>query len=112
MTIIHFYKKAGRLVGFSSQGHSSFDEEGRDIVCAAISAVTMMTANAAEGVLNYDKHVHANKKKNRIFILWDQGGENWEVLLKALKLYLTELANQYPNNIQIKYLTIGGVSND
>ena len=112
MTNIHFYKESGRFVGFSSQGHSSFDEEGRDIVCAAISAVTIMTANAAEGVLKYHKHIHQNKKKNRIFIIWEQGGEKWEVLLEAYHLFLINFKKQYPHNIQIKYLNIGGVSND
>jgi uncharacterized protein YsxB (DUF464 family) len=102
MTTIYFYKKAGRLVGFSSQGHSSFDEEGSDIVCAAISAVTIMTANAAEGVLKCPESVISDEENNQISIIWEQGGENWEVLLKALQLFLTDFIKQYPHNLQIK----------
>ena len=102
MTTIHFYKKAGRLVGFSSQGHSSYDEEGRDIVCAAISAVTIMTANAAEGVLKCPEPAKVDEENNLISIVWEQGGENWEVLLKSYHLFLTDFKKQYPHNLQIK----------
>ena len=36
--------------GYEVTGHAGFDERGRDIVCAGVSAVTVGTVNAAEEV--------------------------------------------------------------
>ena len=36
MTTITFRSEGNRLIGFDSQGHSGYAEEGADIVCAAI----------------------------------------------------------------------------
>ena len=37
MTTIRFDRRAGRILGFSCQGHSGYAEAGEDIVCAAVS---------------------------------------------------------------------------
>mgnify|MGYP003303931261 CR=1 FL=1 len=38
MTTITFRSEGGRIIGFDSQGHSGYAEEGEDIVCAAITS--------------------------------------------------------------------------
>ena len=40
MTRVEFFDQDGRITGFSCSGHSGYAEEGSDIVCAAISALT------------------------------------------------------------------------
>ena len=48
MTTITFFKKNGVYYGFKETGHSGFAEEGNDIVCSALSAMTMLIINAIE----------------------------------------------------------------
>ena len=48
MTTITFYKTGGFYYGFEEQGHTGFAESGDDILCSAISAMTMMIINAIE----------------------------------------------------------------
>ena len=48
MTKVTFFKKNGVYYGFRESGHSGFADEGDDIVCAAISAMTMLIINAIE----------------------------------------------------------------
>ena len=48
MTTIVFYKSDGYFYGFEEQGHSGFAEAGEDIVCSAISGLTMLVINAIE----------------------------------------------------------------
>lgn len=48
MTKICFFKKNGVYYGFEESGHAGFAEEGNDILCAAISAMTMLVINAIE----------------------------------------------------------------
>ncbi len=48
MTKIIFYKSGGTYYGFKETGHSGYDDAGRDVVCAAISAMTMLLINTVE----------------------------------------------------------------
>ncbi len=48
MTRIVFYKTDGVFYGFEEQGHTGYGEEGDDVLCAALSAMTMLIINAIE----------------------------------------------------------------
>ena len=49
MTKVIVYKnEMEECVGFKAFGHAGYAEEGQDIVCAAISILTMNTMNAIE----------------------------------------------------------------
>ena len=48
MTTITFYKSNGFYYGFEEQGHTGYGESGNDVLCAALSAMTMMLINAIE----------------------------------------------------------------
>ena len=48
MTKIVFFRSGGTYYGFEEQGHAGYGEAGDDIVCAAISALTMLVINTIE----------------------------------------------------------------
>ena len=48
MTTIVFYKTDGVYYGFEEQGHTGFGSEGDDILCSALSSMTMLIINAIE----------------------------------------------------------------
>ena len=48
MTTITFYKSGGFYYGFEEQGHTGFAESGEDILCSALSSMTMLIINAIE----------------------------------------------------------------
>ena len=48
MTTIVFYKTNGVYYGFEEQGHTGFGSEGDDILCSALSSMTMLIINAIE----------------------------------------------------------------
>ena len=48
MTKVVFYKSGGIFYGFEEQGHTGYGEEGNDVLCAALSAMTMLLINAIE----------------------------------------------------------------
>ena len=47
MTKVQFYRKDGAFYGFQETGHTGF-EEGDDILCSALSAMTMLLLNTLE----------------------------------------------------------------
>ena len=48
MTKITFLKRNGVYYGFRETGHAGYAESGDDIVCSALSAMTMLIINAIE----------------------------------------------------------------
>ena len=48
MTTITFYKADGFYYGFEEQGHTGYGESGDDVLCAALSSMTMLIINAIE----------------------------------------------------------------
>ena len=51
MTKITFFRKNGVFYGFRETGHTGFGEEGDDVLCAALSAMTMLILNTLEVVM-------------------------------------------------------------
>ncbi len=48
MTTIVFYKTDGFYYGFEEQGHTGYAEAGEDILCSALSSMTMLIINSIE----------------------------------------------------------------
>ena len=48
MTKIIFYRKDGVFYGFEEHGHTGYGESGDDVLCAALSAMTMFLLNTIE----------------------------------------------------------------
>lgn len=48
MTKVVFYKSGDVFYGFEEQGHTGYGESGDDILCSALSAMTMLIINAIE----------------------------------------------------------------
>ena len=58
MTTVVFYKTDGYYYGFEEQGHTGYAESGNDILCSALSAMTMLIINTIE--VSYDSMVDYN----------------------------------------------------
>ena len=48
MTKIVFYKTGDTFWGFEEQGHTGYGTAGDDVLCAAISSMTMLIINSIE----------------------------------------------------------------
>ncbi len=48
MTTVVFYKTNGCYYGFEEQGHTGYAESGDDVLCSALSAMTMLIINTIE----------------------------------------------------------------
>ncbi len=58
MTKIVFFRRGGQFYGFEEQGHTGYGEVGDDVLCAALSSMTMLILNTIEisfaGDVQYD----------------------------------------------------------
>ena len=96
-----FVTDGGVLTGFSVSGHSGYAEEGRDIVCAAVSAMAYLTANTITEVIGADADIENDE--GLLSLRVNKGDEGkCEIPLKGFYLQMKELVKQYPEYIRIK----------
>ncbi len=66
MTKVVFYKSQDTFYGFDIEGHTGLADAGEDVLCAAISAMTMFVINAAENTYHAPVTYTVDDKKARI----------------------------------------------
>ncbi len=97
-----FYKDArdGRLIGFSCIGHAGFADSGRDIVCSAVSALTLSCVNSVTELT--EDHATVSESDGELSCMVDAPvGPESELLLRSLQLALTTIAEDYPRNVKV-----------
>ncbi len=101
MTEIRFTLKNGDITGFDIKGHSSADEtdEKGKVICAAVSSAAYMAANTLSEIIGAEISAEMCDAcmSVRIFTLIPES----QVVLRGLRLHLSELSKQYGENIKI-----------
>ena len=68
MTKIVFYRSNGVFWGFEEQGHTGYANEGEDILCSALSAMTMLIINTIEVSYASDVNYEIDDEDTRIVV--------------------------------------------
>ena len=106
MTTVSFHLEGSRIVGFDVKGHSGYADEGSDIVCAAVTSAVRLCECAINDVLGLEASVKVRQKDASISLklpasLGQTNESTCQTLLTALMVYLTELHEEYPENISV-----------
>ena len=108
MTRITFFKHDGLYLGFSCEGHTGYDEHGKDIVCAAVSALTQGTCLGISDVVGAKLTMRIDPEKGILKAMLDDGQDEdiiktTQVLLETLEkaLISIEQDSQYAGAIRI-----------
>ena len=101
MTSVKFLAEGTSLYGFEISGHSSenCDDEIGKIVCSAVSSAAYMAANTIIEIIGDMAEAEVDEALMRVKV--KNPSEASVKILEGLKLHLTELSNQYSNNITI-----------
>lgn len=106
MIAVLFYRtRKNKLNGFSVIGHSGAGSHGEDIVCAAVSALSITAVNAlekvagiavsptvGEGVLHVRIPMDTTKKQKRCA----------ETILRTARLGLYQIAARHPRHVRCR----------
>jgi uncharacterized protein YsxB (DUF464 family) len=101
MISVRFSSKHGLYTGFSVSGHSGYAVEGKDIVCASVSAAVGLAECAISDVIGADATVEIDEKAARVSIKLASPGNECQIIIRSLFLYLSELSSSYPQYITI-----------
>ena len=104
MTTASFTTDASRIVSFTVEGHSGLAESGEDILCAAVTSAVRLTECAVNDVLGLEAGVKVKPEKALISLklpggLGQTNESTCQTLLTALMVYLTQLQEEYRDNI-------------
>ena len=104
MTNITVYTKNDLYIGFKVSGHSGYAEEGKDIVCAGISALTINFINSVEEFMDDRFVVKTNEEDGMIdFIFENTPSKESQTLLDSLVFGLKNLEKDYKEFISLEF---------
>ena len=94
MTKVTIYKNVkNECVGFKALGHAGYAEEGEDIVCAAISILTINTMNAIETFTDADVSLETDDESGFIEYRVDEPTKETSLLLDTMVLGLQTMVD-------------------
>ena len=99
-----FHMEGSRIESFKVEGHSGLAPAGEDILCAAVTSAVRLTECAVNDVLGLEASVKVKSEKALISLklpvgLGQTNESTCQTLLTALMLYLSQLHEEYPENI-------------
>ena len=112
MTTIIFYKTDGIYYGFEEQGHTGYGESGDDVLCAALSSMTMLLINAIEVSFACDVDYKIDEKTTDIKVIAKSALPKYEKdekkqfavsgLIQAYFYQLMDLTEEYYDYLDVK----------
>ncbi len=112
MTTITFYKTKGVYYGFEEQGHTGYGESGDDILCSALSAMTMLIINAIEVTYGCSVDYTIDEKTTDIRLIAKSALPKYEKdekkqfavsgLIQAYFYQLMDLVEEYYDYLDVK----------
>ncbi|KWX77733.1 hypothetical protein D3C76_571000 [compost metagenome] len=99
----------GAIVGFAVKGHAEYAKNGRDIVCAGVSTVTVGTVNSIESLTGVvlDTSMKDGFLSGTLVPVDDpEVSAKVQLLLESMVLMLGDIADSYGKYIKIQEVII------
>jgi uncharacterized protein YsxB (DUF464 family) len=95
----------GDLAGFTCEGHAGYKYKGEDIVCAAISVLTINTINSLEVLIKEPMDVEKDEESGSVSVKFPQKVSDQGILLmESYILGLSEVFKSYgKKHIQLEF---------
>lgn len=98
MIKVNIKAKEGNINSIKISGHARYDAYGKDIVCAAVSSITITTVNA---LIKLDENAIDYVQNDDLTITIKKHDEVTCVLIQNMIDLLEELEKDYKKNIKI-----------
>ena len=104
MTKCEFFTEEDRITGFSISGHSGYAEAGKDIVCAAISAIVTLAEATINDVCGAKAKVRVKEEDARVTLTLPASCDEEDAVqavLAGMLLTLAGMRDDYPDFIEV-----------
>ena len=99
-----FFTEDERIVGFTVSGHSGYEERGKDIVCAYVTAVVTMAEATINDVCGAKAKVRVGDDEARITLKLPKScdeEETVQAVLAGMMVTLLNLQEEYSDFIEV-----------
>ena len=104
MTSISIYRKGESIVKYVVEGHTGYDEIGKDIVCAAVSVVATHTLNGLTDIVEIPVGYEINDAYFECIVpddISEEERKQADILLETMYITYKDLEEQYKEYITI-----------
>lgn len=98
MINVEYIENKATIAYIKISGHANYDDYGKDIVCSAVSAISIGALNALRNIENY-----AITQKEGLIIIESKNESSYEdnIILQTMLIQLKTIEQSYPKFIQI-----------
>ena len=99
-----FFTEDDRITGFTVSGHSGYEERGKDIVCAYVTAVVTMAEATINEVCGAKAKVRVKEEDARITLTLPTScdeEDTVQAVLAGMMLTLCSMRDDYPDYIEV-----------
>lgn len=104
MIRIVMLRQNGRTLGFECSGHAGYAEEGSDIVCSAVSALTAAAANGITETAGIPASVSDDSRTLKCVLpdgMTEQQAHDAQLLLDTFESAVSEIRKDYRQYLKI-----------
>lgn len=105
MIEVRFLRRSDDLIGFTYDGHADYDEYGKDIVCAAVTAQCMMAYNGLDEIMKIRNRIDMDQDGGYLSVSIDSATpeeiREAQILMETLLLGIKAIELQYGNFIKL-----------
>ena len=100
----------GHIYSFTISGHAGYADEGQDIVCAAVSALSINTINAIEKLTKTPLQYEEGADGLLVCTVQDPHQADAQLLLQALALGLKDIQKSYGKEfLRIRHKAVSSI---
>lgn len=92
-----FYNEEHRLNGFRIEGHAGYADSGYDIICSAISVLTINTVNSIDRLTDDYFEFEQDEDEGLMMLRMKEFSEASEILLRSMRIGIEGIAEEYGN---------------
>lgn len=99
------YRRADAAHSFVVVGHAEYSDKGNDIVCAGASSIVYALLGWLENNSEDLEYINADVHEGEVVIACE-GGERTAAVFEAAAIGLAQLADNYPDHVEIEIIGI------
>ena len=112
ISVIISRDKSGKILRLSADGHAGYEEEGRDIICAAISTLMTTAVNALEEQLSWKDFFLVEGGETSFIEVWvpdkvsDSEMKTAQIILRTIVRGILDTEESVNENYGTEYLRV------
>ncbi len=103
MIEITFYTSDDSIIGVKVFGHAGYDNSGKDIVCSAVSALTITLENSIDKLTTDKYQLKSDDEKGLIEIMVFNPSEYTSLLFRSYEIGIVGIYKTYEQYVKIIY---------